>query len=60
MARTRPWEVSNELWEQVRPLLPERPPHPEGGRPSAPYEAFLKLACALICFQQCDRLSVFG
>jgi putative transposase len=27
---------------------------------SAPYEAFLKLACALICFQQCDRLSVFG
>ena len=27
---------------------------------SAPYEAFLKLACALICFHQCDRLSVFG
>jgi putative transposase len=27
---------------------------------SAPYEAFLKLACALICFQQCDHLSVFG
>ncbi len=27
---------------------------------AAPYEAFLKLACALICFHQCDRLSVFG
>ena len=27
---------------------------------AAPYEAFLKLACALMCFQQCDRLSVFG
>ena len=27
---------------------------------SAPYEAFLKLACALICFHQCDHLSVFG
>jgi hypothetical protein len=27
---------------------------------SAPYEAFLKLACALICFHQSARLSVFG
>lgn len=27
---------------------------------ASPYEAFLTLACALICFQQCDRLSVFG
>jgi putative transposase len=35
MARTRPWEVSDELWEHVRPLIPERPPHPKGGRPAA-------------------------
>lgn len=27
---------------------------------AAPYEAFLTLAWALICFHQCDRLSVFG
>ena len=27
---------------------------------AAPYEAFLKLAGALICFHQSDRLSVFG
>lgn len=27
---------------------------------AAPYQAFLQLACALICFQQCDRLSVSG
>lgn len=27
---------------------------------SEPYEAFLKLACALICFQHCDHLLVFG
>jgi putative transposase len=27
---------------------------------SAPYEAFLKLACALICFYQSDHLLVFG
>ena len=27
---------------------------------SAPYEAFLKLACALICFHQCDHFPVFG
>ena len=30
MARTRPWEVSDELWERVRPLIPPRPPHPRG------------------------------
>lgn len=35
MARTRPWEVSDELWERVRPLIPERPAHPKGGRPAA-------------------------
>lgn len=33
MARTRPWEVSNELWKRVRPLIPPRPPKPKGGRP---------------------------
>jgi putative transposase len=35
MARTKPWEVSDELWERVRPLIPQRPPHPKGGRPAA-------------------------
>jgi putative transposase len=35
MPRTRPWEVSDELWERVAPLIPERPAHPKGGRPAA-------------------------
>jgi len=34
MSRTRPWEVSDELWKRVRPLIPARPPHPKGGRPA--------------------------
>jgi transposase len=25
MQRTRPWEVSDELWERVKPLIPEPP-----------------------------------
>ena len=33
MARTRPWEVSDELWEQVSPLIPAAPSHAKGGRP---------------------------
>lgn len=35
MTRTKPWEVSDALWERVRPLIPERPAHPKGGRPAA-------------------------
>lgn len=35
MKRTKPWEVSDELWERVRPLIPPRPPHSKGGRPPA-------------------------
>ncbi len=35
MSRTKPWEVSDELWERVRPLIPARPAHPKGGRPAA-------------------------
>jgi transposase len=34
MKRTRPWEVGDALWERVQPLIPERPPHPKGGRPA--------------------------
>ncbi len=34
MKRTRPWELSDEVWERVRPLIPERPAHPKGGRPA--------------------------
>src|SRR5260370_11222425 len=32
MARTKPWELSEEVWERAQPLLPERKPHPRGGR----------------------------
>ena len=28
----RKW-LTDELWDEVRPLLPERPPRPKGGRP---------------------------
>lgn len=35
MTRTRPWEVSDELWERIEPLIPPRPAHPKGGRPAA-------------------------
>ncbi len=34
MSRTKPWKVSDELWERVRPLIPARPAHPKGGRPA--------------------------
>jgi putative transposase len=34
MKRTRPWELSDEVWERVRPLIPQRPAHPQGGRPA--------------------------
>ncbi len=33
MSRTRPWEVSNELWERVQSLIPPAPSHAKGGRP---------------------------
>jgi transposase len=33
MARTKPWELSDEVWERSRLLLPARKPHPRGGRP---------------------------
>jgi putative transposase len=33
MARTRPWEVSEEVWEKVKPLIPAAPSHGKGGRP---------------------------
>ena len=35
MARTKPWEASDALWERVCPLIRQRPPHPKGGRPGA-------------------------
>ena len=34
MKRSKPWELSDEVWERVRPLIPERPAHPKGGRPA--------------------------
>ena len=33
MTRTRPWEVSDEWWEKVKPLIPPAPSHAKGGRP---------------------------
>lgn len=33
MARTRPWSVSDEFWEQVKPLIPPAASHAKGGRP---------------------------
>src|SRR5215472_682640 len=33
MPRTRPWKVSDELWERVQPLIPSAPSHAKGGRP---------------------------
>ncbi|EFH88306.1 transposase [Ktedonobacter racemifer DSM 44963] len=36
MPRTHPWEVSDELWVQVHPLIPPAPSHAKGGRPRMP------------------------
>jgi putative transposase len=36
MARTKPWEVSDALWERFTPLLPPAPSHAKGGRPRVP------------------------
>jgi putative transposase len=36
MPRTQPWKVSDQLWEQVEPLLPQAPSHAKGGRPRMP------------------------
>ena len=36
MARTHPWLVSDALWEQVAPLLPDPPSRTSGGRPRLP------------------------
>ncbi len=33
MVRTRPWEVSDQWWEKIKPLIPPAPSHPRGGRP---------------------------
>lgn len=34
MARQRPWEVDDELWDLIEPLLPQRESPPEqSGRP---------------------------
>jgi putative transposase len=33
MVRTKPGEVSEEVWERARPLAPAGKPHPRGGRP---------------------------
>ena len=33
MERTRPWELSEEVWQRAEPLLPARKPRPKGGRP---------------------------
>src|SRR6266849_6566487 len=40
MARTKPREVSDEVWERVRPLIPEAPSHARGGRRRDTRKAF--------------------
>lgn len=35
------WQVRDELWEAVRPLLPEHRPDPRGGRPRVDDRVFL-------------------
>lgn len=34
MERTRPWELSDEVWARAEPVLPPHRPHPKGGRPA--------------------------
>lgn len=36
MPRTHPWEVSDELWERVQPLIPPTLSRAKGGRPRMP------------------------
>jgi putative transposase len=33
MARTKPWELSDAMWERAQPVLPAHKPRPKGGRP---------------------------
>lgn len=33
MARTKPWELSDAVWERAQPVLPPPKPHAKGGRP---------------------------
>jgi putative transposase len=33
MERTRPWELSDAVWERAQPLLPKEKPRRKGGRP---------------------------
>ncbi len=35
MAHRKPWEVSDEFWAKVEPLIPAPPSHAKGGRPRA-------------------------
>jgi putative transposase len=56
MARTRPWEVSDEFWERVRPLIPPAPSHAKGGRPRlSDRQAFEAIAQLIFA-----KLMVFG
>ncbi len=34
MQRTRPWELTDAMWQRMEPLIPARPAHPKGGRPA--------------------------
>jgi hypothetical protein len=35
MQRTKPWELSAEVWARAKPLVPSPKPHPKGGTASA-------------------------
>jgi transposase len=51
-------ELDDELWNLIEPLLPSSAPF-SGFTPyerrADIYEAFLSLACSLICLRQLDR-----
>ncbi len=36
MARTKPWEVGDEFWSRVEPLVPPAPSRAKGGKPRTP------------------------
>ena len=41
MSRTRPWELTDALWERIAPLIPPRPVRRKGGRPPRSDRAML-------------------